>query len=97
MAKTHVKIEPADRDPLEPCTCCERHSDFSILLACISERGERPKYYIPNQVVRRSHQVPDSVLKAVPFCSSCLTAIQENLRDTIAGLQRDRTGGARRR
>ena len=97
MAKTHVRIEPADNDPLEPCTCCQRHSDFSILLACISERGERPRYFIPNQVVRRSRTVGDRVLKAVPFCSSCLTAIQDNLQATIARLQDDRTGGAPRR
>ena len=77
--------------PSGPCIGCHADSEFSILLACIG--NYRPKYYIPNQFVRKSHKVHDDVVKAVPFCLACIGAVQHNLQDTIARLQHDGAPG----
>ena len=78
----------AGADPDGPCIACHARSEAILVLACV---GDAPvKYYIPNQVVRRTHPGLDDVVRAVPFCMACLPAVQKSLQDTIARLQRGR-------
>ena len=79
------------------CICCNNQSKFSVLLAVGSDgESESPRYYIPNQNVRESlAEMPDmmgELVREVHFCHSCMRKVEDNLRATIAYLQKENAG-----
>ena len=71
---------------MSKCLCCKEEAVYSVLLAegPNGDRGNGIRYYIPNQSVRES---PEGTVKEIWFCHSCMRAVEDNMRATIAYLQ----------
>jgi hypothetical protein len=73
----------------DDCVCCGKPGQFSIILAVGPNNvGDKPRYYIPNQMVRQDTMADAEVL----FCHRCMRMIEDNLRATIMYLQSEGNG-----
>lgn len=80
-------------EAMKKCVGCGEPGRFSVVLA-IGPQGHAdlhiPRYYIPNQNVRRAGDEGfPRTTEEVPFCEKCMRAIENNLRATILGIQAD--------
>jgi hypothetical protein len=74
---------------LGKCICCGEPGKFSVVLAVgpNNDPVDMPRYYIPNDGVRECNGTPLDPSEIVPFCGTCMRAVEDNLRATILGLQ----------
>jgi hypothetical protein len=84
-----------EEEPKE-CVCCKKESEYSILLAVAPDDETGLRYYIPNQIVRNTEDenldLYANVVHAVWFCHECMRKVEDNLRETIATLQKQNAG-----
>lgn len=73
------------------CTCCSESAEYSIQVAEGSEMNGDIRYYLPNQGFRdvscEMHEALQDVLAELPFCRTCMRAVEDNFRNTIERLQ----------
>lgn len=73
---------------LEECEGCGGAAVVTILLAVGVEADYQTEYfYIPNQNTLALRGTVFDVVQQVPFCTTCMRAIEDNLRATIARLR----------
>ena len=85
-----------DLEKSETCVCCKQEAKYSILLAVAPDDETGLRYYIPNQMVRETVvENPDmlgEIVRNVWFCHECMRKVEDNLRETIAALQKENAG-----
>jgi hypothetical protein len=70
------------------CIACDNDGHYTVLLAeGPSGTDDGTRYYLPNQYAREEQGGMDPV-KQVTFCSECMRKIEDNLRSTIATIQK---------